>query len=184
MISTPTSSSDQAWSVVAARDPSRRALAAHENGRHLGQVQGAHDCALGDQVSDLLGARLANQKREQSRRVEHVAGCRPRRSSSGERNPPGPASPISDRAAPLRVSTRSTPASSVIATSSPGLRPSRRRYSAGRTRRPFSSRRAVPRERGMWDPATPSHLAGQCGTDRERLPGSVCADRSATNARG
>jgi hypothetical protein len=67
------------------------------------------------------------------------------RSSRGDRSDE-PAMPTSARAAARRLSTRKTPApSSVILTMSPACRPRRRRISAGRTSRPRSSKRAVPR---------------------------------------
>ncbi len=75
-----------------------------------------------------------------------------------------PAEPISARAAARWLSTRRTPsASSLIFISSPARRPSRRRSSAGTTKRPRSSKRAVPLTPFIWASLPVSHFLCQVG---------------------
>jgi hypothetical protein len=76
----------------------------------------------------------ADRNLRASRSSISVSGCRSAVSSSTADASGVPASPISARAAARRVSTRSAPsASSLILTSSPACKPTRRRNSAGRT---------------------------------------------------
>jgi hypothetical protein len=92
------------------------------------------------------GGRRPRARRAASRSSASASRDRSARSSSRTPWPGGPASPIRARAAARRLSMRRTPsASSLIRTSSPAFKPSRRRSSTGRTRRPRSSRRAFPR---------------------------------------
>ena len=113
----------------------------------------------------------ADRKRRISRSSISVSRCRSAVSSSTADASAVPANPMSACAAARRVSTRSAPsASSVILTSSPACKPSRRRNSAGRTKRPRASSRAVPRMRLMWEKDSASHQTIEVGLAGVRTP--------------
>ena len=112
------------------------------------RCRGVRSGASVEQLYLRLRTSRADWKRRASRSSISVSRCRAAVSSSTADSSGEPANPMSACAAARRVSTRSAPsASSVILTSSPACRPSRRRSSAGRTRRPRASSRAVPRMR-------------------------------------
>ena len=128
----------------------------------------------------------ADRKRRASRSSISASRCRSAVSSPTAESSGVPAKPMSACAAARRVSTRSAPsASSLILTSSPACRPSRRRNSAGRTKRPRASNRAVPRMRSMWENDSASHQGTDVGRTwpTRRLADSTGLPLPATAAR-